>query len=600
MASSEMNQETQSSIAPLVKKTSCDATANASRANRQHKPKDNETMNKMMHTLKYAMVTALGFGLSGGWEAPVAAASFSNRPIPESQVVATAAPIGSNSHQLIILEQISSERECWQDNGATIDPLLLNFDFVGICGRATGSNGATLFVGGEDLGWRYAIRIMRDGDNLRLTAQSTSDSNAPTLELGTAQEVDGELVEINLNSGWSITKRVYNGEPVLHYYLTNDQPLETLLAESRQLLPRVPPTQPTTPDRPTSERPTPTQPTVPGAPTSLPTLIPSSERLGDPTSPATPSPTTPVPVTPSPTTPTRQPTRIPAPSVGQGDRSSLNYRVIALENTEDGRRRVRAIVADAFPITVDGVSVMQAGVFRQLAEAEVLRQRLRIYGIDARTLNIASQTSNPPSTPTPRPITPPRQPTTLPTQPTVPNGRFVVVLDPGHGGRDPGAVGIGGLRETTVVNDVTRQVASILQQRGVQVVLTRNTGQFVDLAPRVAIAERSNADIFVSIHANAISLSRPEVNGAETYYYSSAAGRRLAQSIQQTILRQTGMGDRGVREARFFVLRNTSMPSVLVETGFVTGAQDAPRLNNPTFRSQMAEAIAIGILNYLQ
>ncbi|MDJ1185829.1 N-acetylmuramoyl-L-alanine amidase [Roseofilum casamattae] len=179
-----------------------------------------------------------------------------------------------------------------------------------------------------------------------------------------------------------------------------------------------------------------------------------------------------------------------------------------------------------------------------------------------------------------------------------PNSRIVVVIDPGHGGRDPGAVGIGGLRETDVVLDISRQVAAILQQNGIQVALTRNYEVEVDLAPRVAYAERVNATLFVSIHANAISLSRPDVNGAETYYYNS--GARLAQSIQQSILQSLPMRDRGVKRARFYVLRRTSMPSVLVETGFVTGAQDAPRLANPTFRSQMAQAIANGILRYVQ
>jgi N-acetylmuramoyl-L-alanine amidase len=106
--------------------------------------------------------------------------------------------------------------------------------------------------------------------------------------------------------------------------------------------------------------------------------------------------------------------------------------------------------------------------------------------------------------------------------------------------------------------------------------------------------------VFVSIHANAISMSRPDVNGLETYYApGSGAGLQLARSIHQSVLGNINMGDRGVRAARFYVIRNTSMPAALVETGFVTGAADAPRLADPGFRRQMAEAIARGILNYL-
>ncbi len=183
--------------------------------------------------------------------------------------------------------------------------------------------------------------------------------------------------------------------------------------------------------------------------------------------------------------------------------------------------------------------------------------------------------------------------------PTVPNGRFTVVLDPGHGGRDPGAVGIGGLQEKQVVNDITPQVAAILREQGVNVVMTRESDYELDLAPRVRIAERANATIFVSIHANAISMSRPDVNGLETFY-ASAAGQRLANTVHTSILAEMGMRDRRVRSARFYVIRNTSMPAILVETGFVTGAEDAPNLANPAWRDRMSVAIARGILLHLE
>ena len=132
---------------------------------------------------------------------------------------------------------------------------------------------------------------------------------------------------------------------------------------------------------------------------------------------------------------------------------------------------------------------------------------------------------------------------------------------------------------------------------GVSDVLTRDRDMEVDLAPRVQIAERANASVFVSIHANAISLSRPDVNGLETYYYSS--GFRLAQTIQNNILRRTDLRDRGVRRARFYVLVNTSMPAVLVETGFVTGREDAARFRDPAAVNTIADGIAAGILQHL-
>jgi N-acetylmuramoyl-L-alanine amidase len=183
--------------------------------------------------------------------------------------------------------------------------------------------------------------------------------------------------------------------------------------------------------------------------------------------------------------------------------------------------------------------------------------------------------------------------------PRISDGRLVVVLDPGHGGGDPGAVGINGLQEKTIVLPIALQVAALLEQQGVQVILTRNTDQEVELEPRVRMAEQANATIFVSIHANSISLSRPDINGLETYYYSPD-GQQLAQEIQTSVAQATGMRNIGVKSARFYVLRHTSMPAALVEVGFVTGRDDAPRLADPAFRDRIAEGIARGILQYVQ
>jgi N-acetylmuramoyl-L-alanine amidase len=182
-----------------------------------------------------------------------------------------------------------------------------------------------------------------------------------------------------------------------------------------------------------------------------------------------------------------------------------------------------------------------------------------------------------------------------------PSGRQIVVIDPGHGGRDPGAIGIGGIREADLVMDMSLEIARVLQQQGVIVRLTRNSDVEVDLEPRVALANRLDADVFVSIHANAISMSRPDINGVESFY---SPGRprsaRLANTILNSILSSVNIRSRGLKVARFYVTRNTSMPSALIETGFVTGAEDAPNLANPAWRRQMARAIARGILQYLR
>ncbi len=188
----------------------------------------------------------------------------------------------------------------------------------------------------------------------------------------------------------------------------------------------------------------------------------------------------------------------------------------------------------------------------------------------------------------------------LPVTPVPPNlSQVVVVIDPGHGGRDPGAVGIGGLQEKNVVLPVSLRVAELLRAQGIQVIMTRSDDRTLDLQPRVDIANQGRGTIFVSIHANAISLSRPDVNGIETYYFSEA-GRRLAETIHASILPASGMRDRGVKQARFYVLRNTAMPSTLLEIGFLTGQDDVQRLADAAWRERMAQAIADGILRYFQ
>jgi len=184
--------------------------------------------------------------------------------------------------------------------------------------------------------------------------------------------------------------------------------------------------------------------------------------------------------------------------------------------------------------------------------------------------------------------------------PDIKKNNFYVVIDPGHGGPDPGAIGIGGLREAEVVLDVSKRVKNLLIEKGVNVRMTRNKEVDLDLPPRVSIANRTDADVFVSIHANASRGKRRDINGLETFYFSGWRGRLLAKKIQKQILKVSpGSPDRGVRQGRFFVIKNTKMPAVLVEIGFLTGRLDARRLEKSIHRERIAYAITKGILEYL-
>ncbi|ACK70230.1 N-acetylmuramoyl-L-alanine amidase [Gloeothece citriformis PCC 7424] len=256
--------------------------------------------------------------------------------------------------------------------------------------------------------------------------------------------------------------------------------------------------------------------------------------------------------------------------------------------------RIRQETADTAVVIVKPALGVQLGTLRQLDNQQL--------SLDITPQRLAQTTTPSISTPQTIPVPPPANPSppsNIPssTPSNIPQGRILVVIDPGHGGKDPGAIGLGGLQEKDVILPISQEVSSILQQQGVQVMLTRNSDYFVTLQGRTAMANRAGADLFVSIHANAVGGGRTEVNGLEVYYFNS---RALAETIHRNIMRSINMRDRGVRQARFYVLRTSRMPSSLVEVGFVTGSIDNANLRDPAFRSQMAQAIARGILEYIQ
>ncbi len=173
-------------------------------------------------------------------------------------------------------------------------------------------------------------------------------------------------------------------------------------------------------------------------------------------------------------------------------------------------------------------------------------------------------------------------------------GRFnTVVLDAGHGGHDRGARAVSGLHEKDLALDVTRRMIPLLQRAGLRVVTTRSSDYFVTLDHRTRMAERTRDSVFVSIHFNWA--RRRTAQGIETYYYSSAS-RRLAANIQRELERSTRTPDRGVKRARFYVLRNNRRPAVLVELGFVSNSYENSLIQKASYRQKLAEAVVRGIL----
>ena len=168
-----------------------------------------------------------------------------------------------------------------------------------------------------------------------------------------------------------------------------------------------------------------------------------------------------------------------------------------------------------------------------------------------------------------------------------------IVLDPGHGGRDPGAVN-GSRFESHDNLRLGLAVRDLLQAQGQRVVMTRSTDIFVPLEERSAISNRSNADIFVSLHRNAFSNSA--ANGVETLVHTNATAieRRNAQTVHNEIINAGVQGDRGVITANFAVLRDTIAPAMMVELGFISNARDNQLFDQ--FFDAYAEAIARGIM----
>jgi N-acetylmuramoyl-L-alanine amidase len=173
-----------------------------------------------------------------------------------------------------------------------------------------------------------------------------------------------------------------------------------------------------------------------------------------------------------------------------------------------------------------------------------------------------------------------------------------VVIDAGHGGQDPGATSCTGYYEKIINLQVAAKVGRLLRQRGLKVVMTRDSDNFIELEERAAIANRNNAQLFVSIHCD--SMERSSKQGFTTYVARSAswAARQAATAIAREMAK-TGLDNQGIRQADYKVLIYTDGPAVLVELGYISNYQEAALLRDSTFQNRLAEAIANGIIDFL-
>lgn len=154
---------------------------------------------------------------------PVRAFTFEQQEVSQEKFVAIAVPLSqADGHSLLILEQIAADQKCWKEEAGIVDPLLLNFDFTGICGRSTDSNGYSIRVAGKDLGLDYKLSVRKRGGALVLVGYSYRDPRAPELEVGRTTQAEGGFLKIDLAPGWRFAKRAYDGKTLGHIYLTRD------------------------------------------------------------------------------------------------------------------------------------------------------------------------------------------------------------------------------------------------------------------------------------------------------------------------------------------------------------------------------------------
>lgn len=181
--------------------------------------------------------------------------------------------------------------------------------------------------------------------------------------------------------------------------------------------------------------------------------------------------------------------------------------------------------------------------------------------------------------------------------PTEEETNYIVLLDPGHGGKDHGAESVSGFNEKDLNLDIAFKIVTLLENdEKIEVVLTRDNDVFYTPEYRYQMANRLDTDVFISIHHNAYA-DLPSVSGVETFYYRDDSAK-LAEELHYKLLDATQFNDRGIMVNNFKVVKYTKMPAVLLEIGYLTNPQQEQYLLNLENQDIIAEAIAEGIKDY--
>jgi N-acetylmuramoyl-L-alanine amidase len=180
---------------------------------------------------------------------------------------------------------------------------------------------------------------------------------------------------------------------------------------------------------------------------------------------------------------------------------------------------------------------------------------------------------------------------------------WTIVVDAGHGGKDPGGIGVAGVQEKEIALNTAFKVGKMLEAQGATVVYTRTNDTFIELAERAAIANRKRADLFISIHANIA--SSEAASGIETWYSDGnergKMSASLADAVNKGMVAETKAVDRGARadQRGLRVLRSTDMPAVLVELGFMSNTAESRKLVQSDYQDKLARGIVTGVRRHV-
>lgn len=176
--------------------------------------------------------------------------------------------------------------------------------------------------------------------------------------------------------------------------------------------------------------------------------------------------------------------------------------------------------------------------------------------------------------------------------------KYLVVLDAGHGGKDPGAIGATGTRESDFNLKIVNKMAGLLSRHDIEVKLTRTDDSYISLSDRVNFANNNKADYVISIHCN--SASNPSATGTETFANSpTARGYLLAQPVHKALVQEIKLPDRGVKFADFTIIAKTKAPACLVEVGFINNPKEEALLKDDKFLDKVSVGIVKGLLQHI-